>query len=95
MSLSSMAQQVIAEEAQVVEAGYTLGAFNRGFHTSVVANARLNTLTSMESGHLKFVRGKGVVKTQEATCSLCVIDGLDDGRWHDPRTMTIPKSENA
>lgn len=82
-------EHAIEEESRVVEHGYTLGAFNRQAHGCVVSNALAGELLSVETGHLRFVRGRGVVKIEEATCSLCIVDGLNDGRWHDPRTLTV------
>lgn len=95
----SQLQQIIAEEAQIREGGYTVGAFNRLAHAGVIANALyepeeegVSGVEGVTTGHLQFVRGKGVRKTEEADCSLCLVDGLNDGRWHDPRTMTKPEA---
>lgn len=89
-------QQAIREEAQIQEPNYTLGDLNRYHHACVVANA-LNPSNTDEqgvmavtTGHLQYVRDKGIRKVQEATCSLCVIDLLNDGKWHDPKLMTLP-----
>lgn len=82
-------EHAIKEESQIVEHGYTLGAFNRQAHGCVVSNALVGELLSVETGHLRFIRGRGVVKIEEATCSLCIVDGLNDGRWHDPRALTV------
>ena len=80
-------QHALAAESQIVDHGYTLGALNRQVHYCVVSNALADELLRVETGHLRFVRGRGVVKIEEATCSACIISGLDDGRWHDPRML--------
>lgn len=81
MDLRTQLEQALIEEAQVVEHGYTLGAFNRQCHL-IVTGQTDESVNSTESGHLRYEKGKGVVKTQEATCSLCITLGLNDGRWH-------------
>jgi hypothetical protein len=69
-------------EQQIVEGGYTLGAFNRYYHASIAANIG-TSIMAHETGHLRYEQGRGIVKTQEATCLLCEQWGLNDGRWHE------------
>ena len=77
-------QEVLIQEQRIVEHGVTLGEFNRQAHAFVTANT--DEMESIETGHLRFVRGRGVVKIEEADCSFCIVAGLNDGRWHDPKS---------
>lgn len=70
---------VIKAEAQRQEHDYTVGDFNRYSHAAVESNSHLERV---ESGHLEYVRSKGVRKTQERDCLRCYDTGLNDGRWH-------------
>lgn len=93
----SMLQQIIAEESRIQEGEYSVGFFNRANHRFVIGNALyepdeegVSGVEGVDVSHLQFVRGKGIRKTEEADCSLCLVDGLNDGKWHDPKTMTRP-----
>ena len=70
--------ETLEAEQQVIEAGLTLGELNQRNHAVVESNRHL---LSVESGHLRFEQGRGVVKIQEADCSLCEIRGYNDGKW--------------
>ena len=82
--ISTHLQEVFIQEQRITEHGVTLGELNRQAHAFVAANA--NEMESIETGHLRFVYGRGVVKTEEADCSFCITAGLNDGRWHDPKS---------
>ena len=51
-------------------------------HSSTWANVNSPDILTMETGHLRYEQGRGVVKTQEADCPYCEQEGLNDGRWH-------------
>lgn len=77
--MSNYRQAVIEAEAQIQEAGYTVGAFNRHEHAFTESNAHLDMA---ESGHLRYEKGRGIRKIQERDCLRCLLTGLNDGRWH-------------
>lgn len=59
------------------ESNYDL---NEYFHRIVTVNYGPGIL-SHATGHLRYEKGRGVVKTEEADCKYCERDGLNDGRW--------------
>lgn len=54
-------------------------------HELVTANTGAG-IVNFEAGHLRYQRGRGVVKIEEADCDLCVEQGLNDGQWHEVTT---------
>lgn len=72
-------QALIEAEAREREHGYTLGSFNEVDHACAEGNPQL---LRIESGHLEYVQGKGIRKTQERDCLRCHDTGLNDGRFH-------------
>jgi len=75
--------ETLQAEQQIVEAGLTLGELNLHCHRVIEWNCGSEGTISIETGHLRFEKGRGVVKIEEATCSLCEILGYNDGRWHE------------
>jgi len=64
---------------------------NEYYHSAIWGNFQYGLeapdsgVMSLEAGHLRYEKGRGVVKTEEADCSYCVAEGLNDGRWHTER----------
>lgn len=65
-------------ESEIVNHELTLGRLNQWEHAFIAAN----THGTSQTPHLRFEQGRGVVKINEATCSLCEAWGLNDGNWH-------------
>ena len=53
---------------------YTQEQLNEWYHWFIAQNTGVGNI-STTVGHLQWVRGRGVVKTEEATCSLCYVLG--------------------
>lgn len=71
--------ETLEAEEQITGDGRTLGEINRDAHNFIAVNQETE---SLETEHLRYEKGRGVVKIEEATCSLCEEWGLNDGRWH-------------